>query len=220
MFRNLIDKIKSLADDGSEPFDPATFDDPIALKTDWSPLKGGGANFCTRKLVQASPLRYEFRATAGAICFYLIFFGIGMAALVFSIFQIVSNEKIFVPEILIPGGVGLVFAIIGGTTLYFGTLPVVFDKQHNCFWRGKISDDELIYATANEQLMPFQEIHAIQLIKEYIHSKNSSYHSYEMNLISRDGVRTNVVDHGNLEKIQADAQTLAEFLEVPIWNGI
>ena len=220
MFRNLIDKIKSLADDGSEPFDPATFDDPIALKTDWSPLKGGGANFCTRKLVQASPLRYEFRATAGAICFYLIFFGIGMAALVFSIFQIVSNEKIFVPEILIPGGVGIVFAIIGGTTLYFGTLPVVFDKQHNCFWRGKISDDELIYATANEQLMPFQEIHAIQLIKEYIHSKNSSYHSYEMNLISRDGVRTNVVDHGNLEKIQADAQTLAEFLEVPVWNGI
>ncbi|QDU51210.1 hypothetical protein [Gimesia panareensis] len=220
MFRKLMEKLKSLSTEGSPPFDPATLDDPVALKTDWSPLKGGGSNFCTRKLVQVSPHRYEFRAAAGAICFYLIFFVAGLIISGVALFQILRSGEYFDAGPLIMGGVGLVFILVGGLLLYFGTRPVVFDKQHNCFWKGKIPADELIYATANELLMPFSEIHAIQLIKEYVSSDNSSYYSYEMNLVSRDGVRTNVVDHGDLDKIHADANTLAEFLEVPIWNGI
>ncbi|QDT28338.1 hypothetical protein Enr10x_36800 [Gimesia panareensis] len=220
MFRKLMEKLKSLSTESSPPFDPATLDDPVALKTDWSPLKGGGTNFCTQKLVQISPHRYEFRAAAGAICFYLIFLILGLVVSGVGLFQILQSGKIFTAGSLIMGGVGLVFALVGGLMLYFGTRPVVFDKQHNCFWKGKVPADELIYATANELLMPFDQIHAIQLIKEYVSSDNSSYYSYEMNLVSRDGVRTNVVDHGDLDKIHADANTLAEFLEVPIWNGI
>ncbi|QDV19085.1 hypothetical protein Pan153_37480 [Gimesia panareensis] len=220
MFRKLMEKLKSLSTESSLPFDPATLDDPVALKTDWSPLKQGGANFCTQKLVQISPHRYEFRAAAGAICFYLIFLILGLVVSGVGLFQILQSGKIFTAGPLIMGGVGLVFALVGGLMLYFGTRPVVFDKQHNCFWKGKVPADELIYATANELLMPFDQIHAIQLIKEYVSSDNSSYYSYEMNLVSRDGVRTNVVDHGDLDKIHADANTLAEFLEVPIWNGI
>lgn len=220
MFRKLIDKLKSLSTEGSEPFDPTTLDDPVALKTEWSPLKQGGANFCTRKLVQISPHRYEFRAAAGAICFYLIFFFVGLIISVIGACQILQGEETFTAGPFIMGAVGLVFTLTGGLLLYFGTKPVVFDKQHNCFWKGRISADELIYATANELLMPFNEIHAIQLIKELVNGDNSVYFSYEINLVSRDGVRTNVVDHGDLDKIHADANTLAEFLEVPIWNGI
>lgn len=220
MFRKLIDKLKNLSTTDSVPFDPATLDDPVALKTDWSPLKGGGANFCTQKLVQVSPHRYEFRAAAGAIFFYLIFLIVGLIVSVIAVFQIMQSEEFFSGGPLLMGVVGLVFTLAGGLMLYFGTRPVVFDKQHNCFWKGKIPADELIYATANELLMPFNEIHAIQLIKEYVRGDKSSYYSYEMNLVSRDGVRTNVVDHGDLDKIHADADTLSEFLEVPIWNGI
>lgn len=220
MLRNLFEKLKSLTPEGSEPFDPATLDDPVALQTEWSPLKAGGANFCTRKLVRVSSLRYEFRASLGAIFFYLLFSGIGLLVFSISLFQVIESGEIFTTETLIPGAVGLVFALIGGLMFYFGTKPVVFDKQHNCFWQGRIPADELMYATANELLMPFNEIHAIQLIKEYISGNKSSYHSYEMNLISQDGVRTNVVDHGNLDQLQEDAKTLSEFLEVPIWDGI
>lgn len=220
MFRKLMDKLKSLSTEGSDPFDPATLDDPVALKTEWSPLKGGGANFCTQKLIQVSPHRYEFRAAAGAICFYLVFLVIGLILVFVSVAQIINSGEIFTAGALIMGLVGIVFSLVGGLMLYFGTRPVVFDKQHNCFWKGKIPADELIYATANELLMPFNEIHAIQLIKEHVSSDNSSYYSYEMNLVSRDGIRTNVVDHGNLDKIHEDADTLSEFLEIPIWNGI
>ena len=220
MFRKLIDKLKSLSTEGSERFDPSTLDDPVAMETEWSPLKEGGANFCTRKLVRVSPLRYEFRAAAGAIVFYLIFFFIGLGVSMVAISLFISSGNIFTADVLFLGAFGLVFALVGGLLFYFGTKPVVFDKQHNCFWKGKIPADELMYATANELLMPFQEIHSIQLISEYLSDSDSSYYSYEMNLVSKDGVRTNVIDHGNLDKIREDAITLSEFLEVPVWDGI
>jgi len=220
MFRKLIDKLKNLSTEGSERFDPATLDDPVAMKTDWSPLKKGGANFCTRKLVQVSPLRYEFRATVGAIVFYLFFFFSGLGVSIIVLTQSIASGRVFAAGALIPGAVGLIFTLAGGLTFYFGTRPVVFDKRHDCFWKGKIPADELIYATANELLMPFKEIHAIQLISEYLSDSDGSYYSYEMNLVSRDGVRTNVVDHGKLDKIHEDASTLSEFLDVPVWDGI
>lgn len=220
MFRKMIEKLKSLSTGDGERFDPATLDDPVALKTEWTPLKRGGASFCTRHLVRISPLRYEFCASWGAKAFYLIFLVIGLGLLVTSISQVIMGESFFTKDVIALGAVGLVFTLAGGLMFYFGTRPVVFDKQHNCFWKGKISDDELIYATANELLMPFQEIHSIQLISELIRSKNSSYFSYEMNLISQEGVRTNVIDHGNLDQVHEDARTLSEFLEVPIWDGI
>ncbi|WP_417388344.1 hypothetical protein [Gimesia sp.] len=220
MFRKLVDKIKSLVPEGPPPFDPTTLDDPVALQTEWSPLKAGGANFCTRKLVQVSPHRYEFKATLGAKAFYLIFFFIGSGALFFSTTEFISKGTVLKPEVLIPGGVGLVFALAGGLMYYYGTTPVVFDKQHDCFWKGKIPADEMLYATANELLMPFREIYSIQLISEHISGSDNSYYSYEMNLVSREGVRTNVVDHGKLDQVREDARTLSEFLEVPVWDGI
>ncbi len=220
MFRKLIDKVKKLSSEQSERFDPATLNDPVALNTEWAPLKGGGASFCTRHLVQISPLRYEFRASWGAKAFYLIFLVIGLGLDVMSISQIIMSGTVFTEDVIGLGAVGLIFTLAGGLMYYFGTKPVVFDKQYECFWRGKISADELIYATANELLMPFKEIHAIQLISEYIRGNKSSYYSYEMNLVSQEGVRTNVVDHGNRDQIHADAKTLSEFLEVPVWDGI
>lgn len=216
MFRKLIDKLKSLSTEDSERFDPATLGDPVAMKTEWSPLKAGGANFCTRKLVRVSPLRYEFRATVGAIVFYLFFFLMGLIVSISSLSQIILSGKNMIAGML----AGLVFILMGGLMFYFGTKPVVFDKQHDCFWKGKIPPEELLYATANELMMPFEQIHSIQLIPEYISDSDGSYYSYEMNLVSRDGVRTNVVDHGKLDKIHKDAITLSEFLDVPVWDGI
>ena len=40
-----------------------------------------------------------------------------------------------------------------------------------------------------------------------------------MNLVLHDGRRYNVVDHGDQAKIRADAQALAAFLNVPVWDA-
>jgi hypothetical protein len=38
--------------------------------------------------------------------------------------------------------------------------------------------------------------------------------------VLEDSRRINLVDHGNRKKLIADAQTLAEFLGVPLWNAL
>ena len=40
-------------------------------------------------------------------------------------------------------------------------------------------------------------------IRERCTSRNSSYYSYELNLVLDDGSRLNGVDHGNLERLRA-----------------
>ena len=43
--------------------------------------------------------------------------------------------------------------------------------------------------------------------------------SYELNVVLQDGSRRNVVDHGNLDALRADARELAMFLVVPLWDA-
>lgn len=64
------------------------------------------------------------------------------------------------------------------------------------------------------------DICAIQLISEYCSGDDSSYYSYELNLVLKDASRINVIDHGNKTRILEDTQILADFLDVPVWNAI
>ena len=64
-----------------------------------------------------------------------------------------------------------------------------------------------------------EEIYAIQLLKEYCRGDKSSYYSYELNLVLEDASRINVVDHGKLNLIRSDAEKLAAFLDIPLWDA-
>jgi hypothetical protein len=50
-------------------FNPARFDDPIALQTDWMRASAGGSNFRTFKLVQVNPYRLSLKPLP--VLFYL-----------------------------------------------------------------------------------------------------------------------------------------------------
>lgn len=64
------------------------------------------------------------------------------------------------------------------------------------------------------------DIHALQIIPENISgdSGTKGYCSYELNIVTKDASRINVVDHGAIQSIRDDAQTLAEKLGVPVWD--
>ena len=65
-------------------------------------------------------------------------------------------------------------------------------------------------------------IHALQIVHEWVsgNGKGSKpYKSYELNLVLSSGERKNVVDHGNREKLLEDANQLAQFLGVPLWDA-
>lgn len=220
MFKKLVQKLINMAGTRNV-FDPSSFNDPIAMQTKWTPAKGGGASFRTHKLVNINSYRMEFRVSAGAVVFYLMFLLMGLSVMIiFSIANFSANDKPPFIAIIMPLSVGLVFTIIGACMLYFGTAPIVFDKQKGFFWKGRKAPDEVFDKTTIKHFTELENIHALQLISEYCRGNKSSYYSYELNLILKDGNRINVVDHGNQRKLKEDANTLSAFLEKPVWDAI
>lgn len=219
MLKTLIKGLKNLSGRG-EGCDPSRFGDPLAERTSWAPLKRGGANFCTRRLVEVDPYRREFRATVGARIFYLAFLLAGLGVLIGVPVSMASqSEPVGAADLLLPMLVGLVFAILGGCMYYFGTSPVVFDRGSNYYWKGRRSPDLMMDRDAADNWTELDKIHALQLISEWCRGDKSSYYSYELNLVLASGNRLNVVDHGNVRQLREDAARLAGFLEVPVWDG-
>ncbi|MDH4163975.1 MAG: hypothetical protein OEW15_14995 [Nitrospirota bacterium] len=201
------------------PFDPARFGDQIASQTEWTPAKRGGASFRTHKLAMASTTRIEFRAAFGALLFYLLFFLAGLGAfLAISIPWFLGKRGSFDMGLLIPICISWIFIAVGAYLFYAGTAPIVFEKGRGVFWKGRKGPDDEVMSRNRRDFVRLDQIHAVQLIAEYITGKNS-YYSYEMNLVMADAKRITVIDHGNLERIREDAKTLAMFLGKPLWDA-
>jgi len=218
--------IEKITQAGTLPeVDPSQFNDPLALKTAWTPAKVGGASFQTYKLVGSGPNRFEFKPTLGAKIFYLFFLFLGLAVLLGFVFRVIFyQDSVWGPLIMVPF-IGLVFTALGIFLLYVGLQPRTFDKTIGQYWQGKQPPSP--YANPAQQKSsnkaststPLSQVHALQIVDEYIRTKNNAYMSYEINLVLKDASRVNVLDHANKEKILEDAETLANFLNVKIWNA-
>jgi hypothetical protein len=203
-------------------FDPSVFGDDLARRTDWGPASGGGASFGTHRLVGVDPHRMEFKATPGAIAFYALFLVIGLAVLNGFSYALASGSLQWEGRglmRLLPIALGATFAIVGGGMLYTGAAPIVFDRRRGEYWKGRVSPSDVADPRSLENRAELDRVRALQIISEYCRSKDSSYYSYELNLVLEDGTRLPVVDHGDRDRLQADTATLSEFLGKPIWDA-
>ncbi len=182
--------------------------------------KGRGRNFKTHNLVNVDYSRIEFRSSVGAKLFYLVFLLVGLGVMIgISVSKISDGTFGLNAETLLMLAFGLVFASVGGGLLYYGSAPVVFDKKACYFWKGRKSPREVFNKSSIKHLAKLEDVHAIQLISEYVRGNKSSYHSYELNLVLKDASRINVIDHGNKKSIRENAETLS-FLNKPVWDAI
>lgn len=201
-------------------FDPSRFDDPIASQTAWGPARGGGASFKTHRMQVVSDRRIKFKASIGMIIFSGVFFVTGAAVAI-------GGGLLGHLGIDDMGGAnyflmvfGAIFMAAGGFMYYSSTPPIVFDKEANVFWKGRKDTRKDVEGPRVKHLVPLEEIHAIQLIPEHVSGSENSYYSYEINVVLKDASRINVIDHGKLATIRNDAETLAHFLGVPMWDAL
>ena len=219
MLKELVEKIKKLSRE-RVPFDSSKFNDPIESQTDWSPLKSGGANFKTHNLVQINSNRIVYKSSIGAKLFYSVFIFVGLALIIgFSLAKNWNDSLDFSFDSIFPILFGSVFAIIGTLLLLYGTKPIVFEKGSGYYWKGRKNPESVYNIHEVKNFTKLKDIHALQIIAEYIRGNKTSYYSYELNLVLNDGSRLNVVDHGNLKKIRQDAQKLSLFLRKPAWDA-
>lgn len=194
--------------------DPSKFNDPLAALTSWKPLKPGGASFQTKVLSKVDSQRIEYQASTGYNAFCLIFFAIGVG--VFFLVQTtiyndgLQNFKIHFDVLMF---LPLFFCVVSAGMWWIGKKVNYFDLSSNSFGKGSESN--------SQKLCNLTEIAAIQILPERIRTKNSSYTSYEFNLILKDGSRLSVVDHGDLGVIHQDVAEIQRFLgrRIPVFDA-
>ena len=218
MLLKLIDRLKGIRT--ITPVTAERFNDSIALKTSWSPLKKGGASFGTHNLVSVSQRRMEFKPTIFAIIFYMIFTVLGFGLLSSGLYNEFQTSFEFESSNITLLIAGTIFFVVGTTLGYSGTKPIVFDREFGFYWKGRKKPNRDIEYSHPELFTPLNDIHALQILSEYIKGNKSSYYSYELNLVFRDGSRANVIDHGNLEKIREDAYKVSQFINRPVWDTV
>ncbi len=220
MLKALALKLKQLSVE-RVAFDPATLGDDLAARCEWEPAKSGGASFRTHRFAEVDHTRAEFRATPGAVAFYSLFLLIGLGtAMGFTLAaRAISDGSGETIPLILPIVVGTVFTLVGGGGLYFGTAPIVFDRGRGEFWKGRVAPYEAGNRLEIKHHTKLDRIHALQIISERCRTKNSTYFSYELNLVLDDATRINVIDHGDLEDMRRDAQALATLLGKPVWDA-
>lgn len=166
----------------------------------------GGSNFKTHILTKTSN-GYSFKASIGAILFASVFGLAGFAIFAFGVYKIIDSGTFFMENIFLIL-FGAIFLAAGIYLFYKFLSPRVFNKTSNNYYNG--------FKRNNIKL---NRIVALQLIGETIDGKNSSYKSFELNLVLDDASRVNVIDHGNLKKLIIDTEVLSTFLNVPIWHA-
>jgi len=214
MFKKIIEALRSRV---KPAFDPAVLNDSIAMLTEWTPMARGGANFKTHKLVQVYSNRYEFRTGAGMKILSAVFALAGLGVMIFAGGASINQKDFPVTVGVFMTLFGLIFVITGIGIYRAASIPRVFDKDSGYYWKGR-TDPNLMLNREYQNCVRLPDIHAVQIIPEWVRSNKSSYTSYELNLVLKDGKRLNVIDHGNVKALRADAETIAGFLQVPVWD--
>lgn len=212
MFKKIISQ---LTDGAKLPlFDPSAFQDPIAMKTSWTPLCRGGSNFKTAGLHKIDEQRMEFRASVGMKLMALAFLIAGLAIGASVVAKKPEQSKDFIPI-----AIGIVFAGAGAWMLRHATTPNVFDLRHGYYCKSRQKPELMMDPSKLKHYADLKRVHALQIISEYVRGDKKSYYSYELNLVLDDGSRVNVVDHGNHLALRTDAETLSQFLNKPVWDA-
>jgi hypothetical protein len=206
------------------PIDPARFGDPLALKTEWSPCKGGlgggGGNFQAHNLVEVDPDRLQFRATTQGILFAIPFILIGVVVGVLALISIAIGMRLptknFTGFIVL--AVALLFSAIGAGFLYSVTTPIVFDRRKGLFWKGRKEPDETSPRDSLKAATNLREIHALQLVSDF----RGRRLCHQLNLVLTSGDRLHVVfyEFGGRDRLRKDAAILAGFLKTPVWDAL
>jgi len=180
--------------------------DPIARDLSWSPVNEGGSESKTHKLIEDNvSLRFVPTIFSQVSAFIII------AIISFILLDARGNSdflfKVFA------------FGVLCITLYAFYEIyrPRVFNIRDQIYRFSWLKPKLTIMQMDRRHHVGFSDIHAIQIIDEYIEDEDGDYTSTELNLVLNTKQRLNVVDHSDKTSIMIDAKRLARLLKVPIW---
>ena len=211
-------------------------DDEVAARTTWAPLQpNSSANYRTMASNRQSGHRLTFDPTRTSKIVNLCMFVCSAICIVLVtvitylwLSGTAANMGYDTGWVILAGAIflqgGVIFGVIGFILKSKLSQSIVFDRQVGGYWRGSIT-------STDEHVVALTDIHALQIIEKWVEGTESAetehspggyspgYSSFELNLVTTDGQRHNVVDHGDLEALREDAESLCDFLQIPLWDA-
>ena len=189
--------------------------DPVAQSTSWTPHRNSSGNWDTLEFVRVSPTRLEIKPTSRSWRVVFLFCGLSVAFPWYFVSTATNTIQKVVAYFF-----GVIWGIAGLYTAWALRCPVWFDKHLKRFTRGDPHARSLPFMSREYVTCELADIHAIQLLEfEGITHKGKRYEAHELNLVLKDSRRLLVVSHGDATKIRADADIIARFLAVPVWDA-
>lgn len=216
----MLSQLKNLFKKAPEkPFHPEVFNHPLALKVSWEPQKRGGNNFKNVKLVTKDSRTIVYVPTTMAYIFSGLFL---LGPLIyFAIFYVTDSKDVIKQFLEFPFVLVIPIFVGAGIFVAYKTLkPHGFSKQLGYHYKSFKKPTSQREVPDSKHWTKLDDVQAIQIIKERVKTKNSSYSSYELNLVLKDASRVNVIDHSKLDQIKEDARVIADFIGIPYWDAI
>ncbi len=203
-----------------------SIDDEIVKNSSFLPLKRGWTNIKSHDLIIENNWNYLFQVKWFFPILFLAMFSVPIIMTLIIIgselyntnFQIHSD---MVGEFLWPILISIIFLFPAWILFYFLYRSYLFDFQ-NWYFYDTIYTQKLFEFLRDEKyknkIISLKEIQALQIISERMHGKNTTYTSYELNMILKNSSRVNIIDHWNLEEIRKNASELANKLWVKVYD--
>ncbi|MGG6229910.1 hypothetical protein [Tenacibaculum sp. SDUM215027] len=183
--------------------------DAIGQHISWNSVASSGSNFLSERL-RKTALGYKITSSSYLKFVAWSFFLMGLNYAAWSyieFFKFSTKSMTFMHA-------GKMFFTSGGVFMLIGTF-LLFSfgaKAHlNSQKRKIVVDGEII---------PFQQVYALQVLSKFIQgNKSGGYYCYEVNLVTQNGERHNLLNHGDKEYLLSDMVKISRFLKVPVWNN-
>lgn len=183
--------------------------DAIGQGISWEPVANSGSNFMSEHLKET---RYGFKISSSPYMKFMAwaFFLVGLNYLGWSIVEHYefSTTSLGFMEL------GKMFFTSGGVFMLVGGFLIVTfgSKAHIHRNRRLLIVDGI--------KLNFSELYALQVLEKFVQgNKSGSYYSYEVNLVTREGQRHNLLNHGDKMFILSDMVKIAQALKLPVWNA-
>jgi hypothetical protein len=202
------------------------FSDPLAKEIEWYSNQRRGNRGASHTLISLDHSKMMFKTKPTSLIVGGIFNLVGLVFTTVIAYAIWTGNHSGSSNMSNIMGTGMTLVIgsvfgLGGCLINHNPLTKrTFDKVTNQYLKGKINKPK--------DQCKLSDIHAIQIISERVTSQSTNsngctrkttFKSYELNLVLKDKNRLTIVDHGELEIVRTDAETLSRFLGVRVWDA-
>lgn len=190
--------------------------DEGAKAIDWTPVNAVKATFNTHKLIENH--RLEYHPTKKFIIFSGLFIVVGIIFTYNLYINFPDSVQKFDYEnliILVP----ILFIIAGSIFMFFGGMPIRFDKEKMVFYKGWGANKNINHVYI-DNIIAIQLLSTTQLRSDGESNGSMYYENFEINLVLNNFTRKNVISLADRKTAIKDAKTISNYLNVKFWSAV